>query len=1285
MKKVLILSITASLVGVGFWFINQKQIDNNQSFRAETEFEVSTNAIEKTAALPATETGAPTASLKNQKVQTTDLAQAQIAEPFVKTSFGYTQAQRFEEAQKIEFEKTKDPALGYVPEERRLIAAEQTMRMQAQMQKDADILRGSISSLRWVERGPFNVGGRSRAILVDESDKTGNTVWVAGSTGGLYKTTNVKGLAKWTPVNGWLDNLTVSSITQDPRNPKVMYIGTGDSDGSGGFVPGTGGTRGVGVYKSIDGGETWRLLPSSSTLLYIPDLLVTPDSGHVFAAAFSGLYKSKDGGTTWTLVQSGKARTIKWARDKRLYTSMDGGNVYRSSGNGERGTWQSLRNNPGFPIAANRVELAVAPSNPNYIYVVCEIAGTGTPVYRSTNGGDTWTVGAMPAWGCSANPVPSDFTSGQAWYDLCITVDPTNETTVWIGGIEQLRSSDGGNTWAQMTGGYCNRFPYAHVDQHIQYFDPLDPSVLYLGNDGGIFRVSNAQASRPAIRELNNGYITTQFYGCAIHPDSAVNYFLGGTQDNSSIAVAGSKGAANGRVVLGGDGFYCFIDQDNPNIQLATSQGGNWGLSTNGGVSFGGGVNSNSAFYVVADYDDKADILYAQTGGGDIWRWKVSAIPAERGVVDVVGASFTSGVSQIYCDQNVDNRIYVGLRNGNLYRVDDANAATIDKVALVGRFNGYVSSIDVERGNPNHIIVCLSNYGILNIRESLDGGATWRDCDGNLPDMPVRWALFNPNDPTQAIIATDLGVWSTDKLDGSATTWIPPTPNRGTPLVRTDMLQIRKSDNMVLAATYGRGLWTTSGFGKAKASMEYPQVGYLDVPIEFKGESSAAANSFQWRFAPDNTTDTLENTKKTFKQIGSYDVSLTINGDNNLKTAGKIKILPSLPTPYRSTTTDYGGNFDGGSWDAHFGAWSVSGSKFERGKSGVFGKDGTKSGAFAYVLALGQQNYQINTEAYLNTPNFDLTKQGIYQFSFWANYDIQLGRDGLQVQYSLDKGLTWKTLGSKNDPDWYTYLNNSVTDGAFNLGESYITGTADNWTRFKLNISDLAGNANVAFRFVFKSATFAPSAGVALDDIQITRFEGENKTAVITQSGAYSPAGNTIDINFQTQPEYYSRYFDIEISENGRTWRKVESSVPSSGFSTEELQNYTVNVKGTPKDLYYFRIRSLNENKPTNYNYEFTTAPFVVKRNKDLPLGINTAVQANLFVNKINVVFTGNVDATTVFDLFDVAGRLISSQAMKVNGVYHELNVPNLPKAMYILRVQIGDGKAESFKLFGGN
>ena len=160
----------------------------------------------------------------------------------------------------------------------------------------------------------------------------------------------------------------------------------------------------------------------------------------------------------------------------------------------------------------------------------------------------------------------------------------------------------------------------------------------------------------------------------------------------------------------------------------------------------------------------------------------------------------------------------------------------------------------------------------------------------------------------------------------------------------------------------------------------------------------------------------------------------------------------------------YDGSFEGD--DTHFGVYTEGGSTFERGKSNVPGKAGTHTGNNAYVLGIKESTYQKNTTSYLYLPMYDLAEKGIYQFSFWSVYDLQKGYAGLQVQYSLDKGASWQILGAETDPSWYDYRNNGVVSGAFPNGEPSFSSTLDDWARFKLNVSFLSGNKNVAFRFV---------------------------------------------------------------------------------------------------------------------------------------------------------------------------------------------------------------------------
>ncbi|MEM9992492.1 MAG: hypothetical protein AAF738_12070, partial [Bacteroidota bacterium] len=342
------------------------------------------------------------------------------------------------------------------------------------------------------------------------------------------------------------------------------------------------------------------------------------------------------------------------------------------------------------------------------------------------------------------------------------------------------------------------------------------------------------------------GYNVTQFYAGDIHPEAYRNFYLGGTQDNGSLRLNDDDAAiSKATEVLGGDGFFAHIDQNDPNYQLVSLYFANYGLSTNEGQTFGPGASMNGNFVSPSDYDDAGKILYSQTNDGDLYRWEILG-EGDPQLMDIEGVDFR--VSAVHVDKNAPNRVYVGNFNGELYRIDEANVGGSFPANFLNDFNGTISSIYVEPGNSEHLLVTTSNYGAnrINVFESKDGGETWIDSEGNLPDMPVRGGLFSPDGSGGAVIATELGVWFTEKLEGDETTWLPPTLAGGIPMVRTDMLQLRESDNVILAITYGRGMFTTDVFAKPKAVLAVEQIAYEGAAVVFDGNASFGAETYEW-------------------------------------------------------------------------------------------------------------------------------------------------------------------------------------------------------------------------------------------------------------------------------------------------------------------------------------------------------------------------------------------------------------------------------------------------------
>ncbi len=755
-----------------------------------------------------------------------------------------TGAYMLEKAMEQEFRYTRDPRLEYVPRQR-LHAA------RAYMEDLQTRLAGRTTALAWQERGPSNVAGRTRSMLVDKADATGNTVFAGSVSGGLFKTTNfLSATPTWSPVNDFLPNLAITAMVQDPSNHSIMYAGTGE----GWFN--IDGVLGNGIYKSTDGGLTWAALPSTvtptGTFQYVQDLAIT-NTGILYASLRNqnnhpsststarGVQRSTDGGLTWTQVlgaplinpstgsayTTGRAADIEVSSNGDMYASLglvgsaatDVACVMKSTfathgaNTGAAGTW--LEVTPTTGTIKQRTEIILAPSDPQRVYLLMQDKASQKveEVYRSNDGGANWTA--------LGEPTPINGGAAQTWFNLIGAVDPANPDILVIGGLHLAKSTNGGTSWSQITNSSI-----IHVDQH--YLQYIGSDKLVIGNDGGVFYSGNINSGSPTFSNKNNGYNVTQYYACDYHPTNA-NYFLAGAQDNGTQRFL-SPGINTTSNVTGGDGGFCHIDKINPDIQISSFFGSNYAISVNGFASytqrnFNPSGDILGQFINPTDYDANAKILYASGNAGTYTFVNNINNPGAASLntrtIAVMGAR---EVTAVKVDPSAPNTIYIGASFGSLspqvLKISNANAATptVMNIGNIGTLaNTAISSIDIDPSNPNHLVVTLSNYGIANVWESTDGGGTFTNIEGNLPDMPVRWAVIAPANAQLngaaggnggIILGTELGVWTTSATAGAATQWIP--NNDGLANVRTDMLRYRASDNTLVAATHGRGLFTST-------------------------------------------------------------------------------------------------------------------------------------------------------------------------------------------------------------------------------------------------------------------------------------------------------------------------------------------------------------------------------------------------------------------------------------------------------------------------------------------
>ncbi|MBE2209062.1 MAG: PKD domain-containing protein [Saprospiraceae bacterium] len=1244
------------------WFFLQKNSEVSpiaSNYSPAASVETDTELPEMAEAIAPAAENLPVVKPALTPVETTTELAAKPAKP--------AKYQRIGEAFEDRRRRTMDPALGYAPSDRLLNVFSQAKRKQEAMLMDESKNSGDIGNARWRERGPSNIGGRTRSLLIDANDPSGKRVWAGSVSGGLWRCNDITAdVPSWTPINDYFPNLAVMDIVQHPSNPNLMYFCTGEWTD----------VRGIGVFRSSDGGNSWEHLPNTVGFQYSYKMLVHPN-GDVYNTTSRGVWRSQDGGNNWTRVigngvsgvNSAVFYDIKLAADGNIYVSSN--NTIYKSPSGNIGAWSSITNTAGAPPSSSqRLEFDVSDTNPQVIFAVNNIGGDVEGIYKTINGGSSWAKMPLPgALGMD------NFARGQAWYDLDIAIHPEDHNRIIVGGIDPHISTNGGIGWTQIGQWFGGGgIQYVHADQHRIVFDTKNTNVAYLTNDGGVWRTQNVKApgSQIIIRDRNNSYNVTQFYAGAIHPETAKSYYIGGTQDNGSLALS-DIGISAGREVLGGDGFFCHIDEDEPNIQMVSLYYANYSLSTDGGRSFSGGAALEGNFLSASDYDSRTNTLYSQTNAADFYRWNVSS--ATTTPVDVDGLNLD--VSAVTVDRNTPNRVYFGnFGNGRIVRVDNAHTGETVSGVELAPLAGTISGIAVEDGNAQHLMATVSNYGVASVFESFDGGQSWINVEGDLPDMPVNFCLFNPNNNRQALIATEAGVWSTELLDGSNTVWLPPATGRGTPFVRTDMLRLRRSDKVVLAATYGRGMFTSDVFADPAARMAIERVSYTNVPVRFLGELSTNADSYLWNFG-DGSTSTNENTEHSYPAIGEYPVTLTIN--NALSASSSVKILPDLSIPWKADQPGYGGSFESNT--EQYGVHTISGSSFERGRSGIAGKDGVKTGQNAFVLGLNEPFYQANTHTMLYLPDFDLSEQGLYEFSFWGKWRIHPGFDGFRVEYSTDRGRTWRVLGNDIQSEWYNQRNSNLDDAVFPVGTSYFSGNRFDWQKYRFNISFLAGNPDVAFRFVFRSDNGGNHIGLAIDDVQVDKYEGELKTELIRFEGSYVSGATSVKLDWTTLPEYYCSRIEVERSVNGREFERI-ASLNATGRRTADPQLYT-HTSLAQRNLYFYRLKVISEEPAIGYSYEFYSP--VIAMQRSTPAETVNRIFPSPATTFVGVTFNGVVTERVDYEVYDAAGRLVLRGRSEGPGPYLEIDLGDrLAKAMYVLRLRVGDKNWESFKFAGG-
>jgi photosystem II stability/assembly factor-like uncharacterized protein len=615
----------------------------------------------------------------------------------------------------------------------------------------------------WTPLGPGNIGGRTRVIRYQPTKHT--TLFAAGVSGGIWKSEDDGG--SWRPIGDGLANLAVNTLAIDPRQPDVMYAGTGE-----GYmreeIRGTGlPLRGSGIFVTRDGGSTWQRLASTTSddFLWVNDIeLGVGDARRLYAATRTGVWRSLDAGQTWSQLLSTNVRA--GCLDLAMRPDQPDDALFASCGSYEQATVYrfaraSSASNPEEVLReANmgRTSVAISPSRPDTMYALAASNDPGPggnyeqgllAVYRSDRGGvaGSWQpritntdpsklntlllTNAGPAMveECGAPPGRNSYAT-MGWYNNVIAVDPRDPERVWAAGVQWFRSDDGGRTWgiAAYQTGAPGVADSPHVDQHAITFHPeydgQGNQIVVIGNDGGLARTANARArvstgSRATCtaatsievkwESLNRGYGVTQFYHGLPYPDG--ERYFGGAQDNSTLVGSDGAGPDGWRAIIGGDGGYVAIHPTNPQLMYGETQWANVVRSIDGGIRF-----------------------TSATAGLDPAR--------SSGVGPQANYLF---ITPFVMDPADPNRLWLG--GAYLYRSSNA-AALWTKVSTVMPDGGLASAIAVAPGDPTRVIAGTSKGDIVSSRAALaaTSATAW---DVTRPrDGWITSVAFDPRNPS---------------------------------------------------------------------------------------------------------------------------------------------------------------------------------------------------------------------------------------------------------------------------------------------------------------------------------------------------------------------------------------------------------------------------------------------------------------------------------------------------------------------------------------------------------
>ena len=700
----------------------------------------------------------------------------------------------------------------------------------------------TFNGLRLRSIGPAFTSGRISGFAVDPNNYT--RYYVAVASGGVWKTSNAG--TTWTAIFDNEASYSIGAIALDPKNPLVVWVGTGENNSQRSV------SYGSGLYKSEDGGRTWKNV-GLKTSEHIGRIAIDPkDSNIVYVASQGplwgpggerGLFKTTDGGKTWKNILSISENTgvtdvvidpndpntiycASYQRRRHRWTLINGGPesaLYKSTDAGA--TWNKLR--AGLPtVELGRIGLAISPVDSNVIYATVEAADRKGGIFRSGDRGGSWER-------------RNDFDSTAMYYSR-IVADPKDVDRIYVMNVFAMVSDDGGRTLRRL--GERNK----HVDNHDIWINPGNTSHYLIGSDGGIYE----SFDRGATWDFKQNLPVTQFYD--VTTDNATPFYniYGGTQDNFSFGGPSRTRSASGItnadwfVTNGGDGFRSQVDPEDPNTIYAELQNGGlvrFDKRTGERIGIqpqpGRGEdpyrwNWDSPFIISPHLRTRlyfaADKLFRSDDRGDTWQLVSGQLSRnlDRDKLPVMGKIWSidavaknastahfGNASALAESPKKEGLIYVGTDDGLVQVTEDGgkNWRKIEKFPGVADMS-YVTRIVASNHDANTAYVSFDNHQSNDFKPYLlkttDAGRTWTSISSNLPkNGPVLAIAEDHVNPNLLFTGTEFGLWFS--IDGGKK-WI--QLKGGLPTIAVADLNIQKRENDLIVGTFGRGIYILDNY-----------------------------------------------------------------------------------------------------------------------------------------------------------------------------------------------------------------------------------------------------------------------------------------------------------------------------------------------------------------------------------------------------------------------------------------------------------------------------------------